>query len=674
MNKYLLLLFGVIFSLMTHAEAGISLSKSHNFYAFRNGDTLRIGNSLIERTLQWNGGNPLTQSLIDKASGGTLQSVCKKPDFLLVEGTATEGEFQVDTVPANAIHEAYLEAKVSFRMGDLQVERRYRIYDDCPAIACDTYIKGKAAEGAFVQMPTIEHLQPGGKHWQTQAVEFHDVTDSNDNLVEERSFVPYRRRSYRGNLLYATNLQNGTGILFLKEAPCSDTQLHYPGADFELSAGDFAVVGPGISPEDISEDKWTRCYGCVTGIYQGGEYEALAVLRKYQKQLRRVAETEDEMIMMNTWGDRSQDSRINEAFCLEELERCARLGVNVFQLDDGWESGKSPNSKQGGSFKDIWKQKNYWEPDPEKFPRGFSPIVEKGRQLGIRIGLWFNPSIQDEFADWEKDATTLIGLHRRYGICIFKIDGLQIPSKRAEQNLRSLFDMVSDSTGHQVIFNLDATAGQRGGYYMLPQYGNIFLENRYTDWGNYYPFHTLRNLWQLARYVPAEKIQIEFLNPWRNAAKYAADDPFAPKNYSFEYLFAITMAAQPLAWMEAQNLPEEAYQIAPTIRAYASEQHHFHQGHILPIGEEPSGRSWTGFQSILNSNEGYFIVYRENTPRISQALQTWLPGGKNVSLQLVAGDGNTFQTETDADGRLTFHLPEGNSFAFYRYRVNASSR
>ena len=56
----------------------------------------------------------------------------------------------------------------------------------------------------------------------------------------------------------------------------------------------------------------------------------------------------------------------------------------------------------------------------------------------------------------------------------------------------------------RLVFNLDATAGRRAGYHMLNRYGNIFLENRYTDWGNYYPYHTLRNLWMLSKYVPAE--------------------------------------------------------------------------------------------------------------------------------------------------------------------------
>ena len=101
----------------------------------------------------------------------------------------------------------------------------------------------------------------------------------------------------------------------------------------------------------------------------------------------------------------------------------------------------------------------------------------------------------------------------------------------------------------------------------------------------------------LSKYVPAEKLQIEFLNKWRNTEKYAGA-PFAPANYSFEYLFATTMAGQPLAWMEASGLPEEALGIGALIERYKEVQHDFHRGVILPVGDEPSGRSWTGFQSV----------------------------------------------------------------------------
>ncbi len=97
---------------------------------------------------------------------------------------------------------------------------------------------------------------------------------------------------------------------------------------------------------------------CLWMRYRGLWSEAvdkLVALRTYQKQIRRLLPQRDEMIMMNTWGDRSQDSKVNEAFCLRELGRGVQLGITHFQIDDGWQTGKSPNSAVAkGSFKDIW--------------------------------------------------------------------------------------------------------------------------------------------------------------------------------------------------------------------------------------------------------------------------------------------------------------------------------
>lgn len=331
--------------------------------------------------------------------------------------------------------------------------------------------------------------------------------------------------------------------------------------------------------------------------------------------------------------------------------------------------GKSPNSKSGkGSFKDIWKDSLYWTPDPVKFPQGLDRVVAKARRLNMRIGLWFNPSIQNEFADWQKDAEAVLSLWRRYGITIFKIDGLQIPTKLAEQRLRNFFDEVTRQSGGNVIFNLDATAGRRGGYNMFNEYGNIFLENRYTDWGNYYPYQTLRNLWQLSAYVPAERLQVEFLNKWRNTSKYD-DDPFAPARYSMDYLFAITMMAQPLAWMEASNLPDEAYSMGKTIKQYTRWQLQLHQGIILPIGEVPSGRSWTGFQSITDDHSGFLLVFREDNDRVSTRMALRLAKGTTLRLRPLIGDGKAETLTTDDEGHVSLSLPRPNDFCLYQYKI-----
>jgi len=222
-----------------------------------------------------------------------------------------------------------------------------------------------------------------------------------------------------------------------------------------------------------------------------------------------------------------------------------------------------------------------------------------------------------------------------------------------------------EATGWEAVLNLDATAGRRGGYFFFNEYGNIFLENRYTDWQNYYPYWTLRNLWILSAYVPPQTLQIEFLNKWRNREKYG-DDRFAPDRYSFDYLFAITIAAQPLAWLEAANLPEEAFQTGEVIQKYRSIQHDFHTGDIFPIGEEPSGKSWCGFQSV-KGNEGYILVFREDNEWNRQDIMCFFDAGETVQFTPILGNGKEFNAVVTTGKKIGFTLPSPNSYALYHY-------
>lgn len=678
-------------SLLVALSLGCTLQAQDTCYGRLKNDTLTIGNSLIERKFLWNNGNIKTYSLTNKANGQTWLNGNPTPDFRVTKDLpeAQNGDITVEKVKETKIYPAYLKVEVAFKLDQLDIKRVYRIYDDSPVIACDTYLKGivnsvfggrevSAADRKNIEFSddmkskevtaVLDQFQFQGQHWHARSVEFSDVTDWHNNLVFEKDIISYRKLGYRGNLLFAYNGEDDCGIFFLKEAPCSAVQLAYQGQDFFTDFGKFTVTGLGITEKDITPDHWTKTYGCVLGVYSEGELNRLQALRSYQKNIRTYRDDRDEMIMMNTWGDRSQDSKVNEAFCLKELERAAQLGVTHFQIDDGWQVGKSPNSAVArGSFKNIWDNKDYWKPDPEKYPRGLNPIVKRGKELGIEIGLWFNPSVQNDFADWQKDAQALVDLYRAYGIRIFKIDGLTIPTKEAETNLHRLFDKVLEETNEEVIFNLDATASRRGGYHSFNEYGNIFLENRYTDWQNYYPYWTLRNLWMLSKYVPAEKLQIEFLNKWRNADKYKGE-VFAPANYSFEYLFATTLAGQPLVWLEGTNLPEEALTLKKQIEAYKKFQHDMHTGTILPVGDEPSGRSWTGFQS-LKEGKGYLIVYRENHPEETAEIETWLPQGTKIKCTPLMGHGKAMTAVTGKKGRVEVSLPSVNDYVVYKYEI-----
>jgi hypothetical protein len=659
-------------------------------------NTLILENSRIRRTFDWNHGHLISREIEDKAGEQPWALAGATPDCSF-PGEASEGadgELRVTARPATPIRPAHLQADVTVRLGGLEVLRRFRIYPDCPAIACDFYLRGQpsstwataaVAETGLANVESaaalrqiedravvIDRLQFPERHLRLECVQFFDVTDRRNTLVMKRAILPYRYDTrLPGNLLLLRDVLVDRSLFILKEAPCSDAQLAWPGCDFVCKIGEVQVTGVGLEPGDLDPDGWTRGYGCVVGVATGGEYGLLLALRSYQSHIRTHKPGRDEMILLNTWGDRGQDTRIRESFALAELEAAARLGITHFQLDDGWQAGQSSNSAfAGGSLESIWSRSDYWMPHPERFPNGLGPVVERSKALGIELCLWFNPSKDDSYAHWRDDADALIGLHRQHCIRTFKIDGVVIPDKRADLNLRAMFELVMAATDGQAVFNLDVTAGRRWGYHYGNEYGNIFLENRYTDWSNYYPHWTLRNLWMLSRYVPPQNLQIEFLNPWRNAGRYPADDPLAPQQVPFDYCFAITMMAQPLAWFEATGLPEAAFASAALIRAYREHREHIHAGQILPIGEEPSGTGWTGFQS-LRGDGGYLAVYREHNDRPEARLRLWNAARRAIRCTLVSGQGQDFSAKADASGDVAFALDRPFAFALYAYRMDS---
>ena len=654
-----------------------------DYYASLQGDTLRIGNSLMERIFIWNNGNLKTYALLDKANRQQWITDKQEVDFVVpqLQNQTGAGSFSKQIVPANGVTPEHLEVTVQYQMDSLMIRRCYRVFAACPVISCQTYIKGDAsglseittetqgnamsyenriAARQFIDKTVIlDRFTLPGRHWKQHAVEIFDISDHNNTLVQELPSYAYNGNFYRGNLFFTHDRERNAGLFLIKEAPTPTVQLVYPGADFFTDFGCIHVIGAGVTGRNLSMDKneWIRLYGSAVGVYAGDELNRLVALRNYMKQTRLLKAKSEEMVMMNTWGDRAMGKNINEAFCLQEIACAARLGVTHFQIDYGWSYGDN-----------VSKNPDCWRPDSVKFPRGLKPLIDAGQKVGVEVCLWYNPSMQDQFADWEKDAAALIELYRNEGVRVFKIDGFNISDKLSDIRFRMMLERLMEATNHEASINMDVTAGKRGGYFYLNEYGNFFMENRYTDYTNYVPFWTLRNLWMLSKYVPAEKIQVEFLNKWRHQEKYGTSK-FAPEKYSFEYLFAITMAGQPLAWMNGTGLPEEAFAIRPLVDAYKKIQYEFHSGIILPVGYEPSGESWTGFQS-MNGREGFLLIFREDNQNAQCAFPVYLKPGATIDLVPVFnGRGNKQRVRVDRKGTIPVTINRPNDFVMYRYSI-----
>ncbi|MDQ8183092.1 alpha-galactosidase [Pelagicoccus sp. SDUM812005] len=667
MNK--IVCFVVLLLVVSHQSPRLLAAGSDLKFERIEGSGFSVENGLVRYRLEVRQGRVFLADLQRTGSKGKLRFEAVEFFNDGTEGEVSAWELRSARVPGSRLAGEHLRVELELQSEAFVKKLVFRFYEGSEALACDAYYLGSSL-GDLNESTRLFRLETEERHWKYRAVEFFDRTDDNNTLVQERSVVGFGRPSLlRGNLLFARNLVDDTAYLLLKEAPCSFSQIAHRGYDFAASKYGVDTVGIGFVSDDLAADSWVKAYSIVFIETGAGELEQLAALRRYQRAIRPHDREMGEMVMMNTWGDRNRDARVGEAFVKEEVDACSRLGITLLQIDDGWQQGLSKNSASAGGEKwRAWGRED-WEPHEERFPNGFAPVVDYAKGKGVELGLWFAPSSADSFAAWEQDAEIIAGLHKRYGIRYFKIDGVKLPNKRSERNLRNLLAKALELTDNGVFFNLDATADARGGYHYLYEYGgNIFLENRYTkEMKLHYPYQTLRNLWTLSRYLPAERLQIEFLNKWKNGENYSDRDLFAPQHVPFDYSFALTMAAQPLAWFEGTGLPEQGFEVEPLIRSYKELQESFHGGMIFPIGEEPCGTCWTGFQSILSEDSGYLLVYRELNGQSWRSLETFLDKDRRYTFKTVLGEGRVLSRRSDDLGKVEIQIPKAHGFVLVRY-------
>ncbi|MFA8343914.1 MAG: alpha-galactosidase [Rhodothermaceae bacterium] len=304
-----------------------------------------------------------------------------------------------------------------------------KTYNNAAIVAFDYYIKTKTRNLNFTPKTTeLFSFDIAQANWQGESIEFFDQTDHTNELVLHHKFSP--RDTLKGNILTLFNKKENKSLFLLKESPTVVAQLYYPGHDFKINKNHIKVCGAGISNKDLNSKEWTKTYSVVFGFADNNETNLLKTLRAYQKESRKYNSHIDDMIMMNTWGDRNRDARISEEFILKELKYAANLGITHYQIDDGWQQGLSKNSANpDGNVWDLWK-KEEWQAHAKRFPNGLEPVIKEAKKQGIKLGLWFHPSNYNNYENWEQDAEIVTQLFKKYSIQYFKIDGVKLKNKQ----------------------------------------------------------------------------------------------------------------------------------------------------------------------------------------------------------------------------------------------------
>lgn len=516
----------------------------------------------------------------------------------------------------------YLCVSATYGDGTL---RRYCLWDGLAAV----YMP------AFCESPL---LVLRGEHWIVRAVKLHAFTDENDTLTEEVEKHLFQRDLYgtcRGEIFFLEDPETGRAHVILSECP------DYQTATLSIKKGVVTVENGGN--------------GLLLGFCGVGECEAFC--RDYYRHARLCHGL---ITMSNTWGDRNGFCRVAEDFIRREIDAAHEMGVDIVQIDDGWQVGSTADLSRRDAQGRREFGGDFWELSAERFPNGIRALSDYAAQFGIRIGLWFAPDSHDGFALLERDIAVLRRAYDEWGVRFFKLDMFWVLSDTDRDRFLTLLRAIY-AFGPDVAVQLDVTRNARMNYLCGRQFGTVFVENRYHRSGNSYPHRILRNLWMLGRYLPTSKFQFEMINPALYTECYPESDPFVPSLYGQDYLFATVMLANPLFWQEMQFLPaERRAALAPLMAVWKEHRAALCDADVCPIGEKPSGRSFTGFYVSRQGKPLYLLLFREVTAQECACLKAPVPAAQARLLL-----SNTDAAVEVAAGEVRASLSSPRSYAFF---------
>lgn len=86
-------------------------------------------------------------------------------------------------------------------------------------------------------------------------------------------------------------------------------------------------------------------------------------------------------VLYNSWEAVFFD--VTEAAQMRIATKAAKLGVELFVVDDGWFGERHSDNAGLGD----------WEVNPVKFPRGLGPLIQHVNDLGMMFGIWVEPEM-----------------------------------------------------------------------------------------------------------------------------------------------------------------------------------------------------------------------------------------------------------------------------------------
>ena len=441
------------------------------------------------------------------------------------------------------------------------------------------------------------------------------------------------------------------GVVVVKESPkCVNQQAHLTGGFFSGPQG-LAVTGWGLAADEIVPDRFRECWATWTIVYRGGNDGMQLALKQFDAARYPVVSKRDMFILANTWGPANPGGAqfTAEDFVLKEIPALADLGVDVLQIDDGWQ-------KAGGG-----SGANHFLP---KYADGWKSIKAAADRYGVRLGLWV--AIRNaKLADLKKNLDEL-------GFITWKVDYDHLASRSDYEARIAKYRAVMNYSPKTQFTLCPEYDDPRYGWYFAKEYGSIYFQNIQEGLPPHLtmvPYQVLRQHWLMAKYFPANKLQVMLQNPKRT--RRDVSDAYL---HSHGYCFAMGLPFVPEFFQSAQFLDEEGRkELKALIALYKRHRDAIFTSYAFPIGDEPDNASWSGFQMVApDLKQGYLLVFRElhnEQPRHEIALK--FLAGKSITIEdLQSGTART--TRVPQSGLVEFEIEQAPGYRFLKYTAPAS--
>jgi len=440
------------------------------------------------------------------------------------------------------------------------------------------------------------------------------------------------------------------GICVVKESPkCVNEQSHYTGGFYSGPNG-LVVSGWGLTPDEIVTDRYRECWATWTIVWSQGNDGMQLALKQFDRARYPVFPERDLFLLSNTWGPANPGgSQFTEQdFLMKEIPALAKLGIDVMQIDDGWQKGGLSSSARDFS---------------PKYKNGWKDVKAEMDKYGLRFGLW----VTAQLATTEEMNKNLDEL----GFISWKADFDHLANRSDYEARAKKYREVMKHAWMKTQFTLCPEYDDpRYGWYYFKEYGSIYFQNIQESLPAHLtmvPYQVLRQHWLMAKYFNSNKLQILLQNP-----KRANPDRSDATQHSHSYCFAMGVPFVPCFFQSAQYLDEQGQrELSGFISLYKKHREAIFQCYTFPIGDKPDNQSWSGFQMINedDTSSNYLLLFREiHNAESQKIIQLKLLAGKKIKITNIETEESRVEKVPES-GEIGFKIKEPGSYQFLQYAV-----